>query len=204
MSTGFIVLFFILHIIFTYSVHLNGQEFYKRRIIENKTTPKVYDIGMRYLPDYSDNTYLEMGIHIISLVLPFLFGKQVRDAYFNYIPVVFLIRYLFTSLTILPKDKKCDDEKFNIWNLIIGHCYDKIFSGHFAIVNLTLMILLHYGQVDLWWAIIGNLIFGVMIIMLRYHYTVDLFVAFLVNLLVYKNDLGIERIINEMTRYIPT
>ena len=65
------------------------------------------------------------------------------------------------------------------------------------------MILLHYGEVDLWWAIIGNLIFGVMIVMLRYHYTVDLFVAFMVNLLVYKNDLGVSRIITEMTRYIP-
>lgn len=194
MNTIIIIVFFILHVIFTYSVHVNGYLFYKGREESKKTTPKVYDIGAKYLPDLSNNTYLEMAIHSISLVIPFLFGKEIRNEYFNYIPIVFLIRYLFTSLTILPKDKKCNDQEFSFMNLIVGHCYDKIFSGHFAIVNLTLLILLNYGKIQLFQATLGNLVFGVMILMLRHHYTIDLFVAFLVNLVVYQNDLGLDRI----------
>lgn len=185
------LLLFIIHIVFVTHVHSKGSEFYEQRQKLGKTTPKVYDIGVRYLPDLSHLSWLHVLSHIVLLVLPLMFGKTIFVEFVQYYTTVFLLRYLFNSITILPKDPKCDSTSLNPINFIIGHCYDKIFSGHFSVTVLLGYILYSHRIFNLTTIVLFNLINAILILVLRSHYTIDLVVAFLVVTIVYQNKLKI-------------
>lgn len=190
--TGFLFLF---NLLFVYLVHTEGSSFYKNRINKGKTSPKVYDIAAKYLPNLSHIQWLEYFAHFIVLVLPFLFGSNVRNEYFSYIPIIFFIRCFFLFITILPKEKHCDDSELTISNFVFGHCYDKIFSGHFSMITLIMLILLKFKQINILTFGFATISYGLLILMLRFHYTIDLVVAFVITILIYQNKINIDRII---------
>lgn len=194
-DTKLTILLFLLNILFVYIVHHQGSNFYNNRIKNQKIRPKVYDISLKYLPDLSHNKVLEYLAHFIVFILPFLFGSSVTNEYFGYIPILYLLRLLFISITILPKEKHCDDSKITLFNFIFGHCYDKIFSGHFVTMNLISLILLHKKKINLAIFLFMNFIYAVLILSLRFHYTIDLIVGFLITLLIYQNKININRLI---------
>ena len=184
------IIVFIINIIITSWLYREAKTFYNDRINKKKTIPKIYDVGIKYTPDLSHLKWLEYVSHFIALVLPFCFGSKIWYEYTSYIVTILLIRYMFIVLTVLPKYKGCDDKSVNITNYIIGNCYDKIFSGHFASVFLLTLILLQNGY-NLSYLVIFNIINAFIILSLRYHYTIDLVVAMLVVMLVYQNKLTI-------------
>lgn len=189
------VVFFCTNTFFLYTAHYQGSNFYNNRIKKQKTRPMIYDISCKYLPNLSSSKVLEYSAHFIAFILPFAFGAAVRNEYFSYIPILFLIRSLFISITILPKEKHCDDSKFSLSNLFFGHCYDKIFSGHFVTMNLISLILLSKNQINIITFFFMNIIYAFVILLLRFHYTIDLIVGFLITLLIYQNKLNIDRFI---------
>lgn len=190
------VILFSTNVFFQYMVHEQGSNFYNDRIQKQKTRPKVYDIGAKYLPNLSNNQNLEYLAHGLAFIFPFIFGSVVRNEYFNYIPILFLIRSLFISITILPKEKQCDDSKFKLSNLFFGHCYDKIFSGHYVTICLVSLILMNNKMINILTFIIINLSYAILILSLRFHYTIDLVVAFFVTLVVYQNKINIDSVSN--------
>ena len=107
---------------------------------------------------------------------------------------IFLVRCITIYSTILPKLDHCDVK--NIFYLcFFGGCYDKIFSGHFAVTYL-LTLLLHennYINTYVLWAI--NIINGLFIIVSRNHYTIDIVVSLFVVWLVFYNKINICRYI---------
>lgn len=177
-----------LNTIISYSVYYQGKTYYDRRMQNGKTTQKIYDIGMKYVPDKSDNKTLLLIIDLIPILLPLLIlwnSGHIKD-YYYILGNILLIRLIFTTLTILPKNKKCDDSEFTIKNAIWGHCYDKIFSGHFASVFLVVLFVYKYKIfTDRLIMILFLISYAILIISVRYNYTIDIAVAFIVTELVF-------------------
>jgi hypothetical protein len=177
-----VVCLFILNAILSYNVYRQGKAFYDSRIEQEKLTPKVFDIGMKYIPDNSHNKNLAFIINILPVILPIiLFIKTPYLTHFYYIlTYVFLLRHIFLNLTILPKNKTCKDETYSIENIFSGHCYSKIFSGHFAVMFLIALFLYKYN-IFTNTLLLGSTLFiyAIAVISLRLNYTIDIAVAIL-------------------------
>jgi hypothetical protein len=179
------VIILLLHIIFTYHVHINGKRYYNNRINNQKIKPKIYDTGFKYIPDYSNIKILEHIINIFPVVLLIIFGYNVFIKSLKLITFIIMLRWIFTSLTILPKYTKCDDSSFSFRELINGHCYDKVFSGHFATLLLVLLIAYDLNKLNMLSLVLISIIYSVLLIAIRFHYTVDIGVATIISLLIF-------------------
>jgi hypothetical protein len=177
-----IILLFFVNVLLTWNVHYQGKKFYDTRINDGKVTPKVYDIGMKYIPDISSNIKIIYLIDTISILIPLTIYLINKGVFLRFITVnlyIYTIRLVFLNLTILPKDKNCDDNSFNINNMFFGHCYDKIFSGHFAIVFLASLYLFKYRYINnILLIAFLNVVYAILIIATRSHYTVDIAVSY--------------------------
>jgi hypothetical protein len=160
-------------------------------MLRGATTPKVFDLGWKFLPDIHDNKSVQYCIDFVAYVLPVMFGPQIATQHISYMIVLMLIRSICTLVTILPKYKSCDDGIFGIKELVFGHCYDKIFSGHFASFLLLTLLLLEKGVWSLFIIAPLCIFYGILIICLRYHYTIDIIVAFFVTMYVFQNNMKI-------------
>lgn len=189
MSTLLTILFLLIfNIILSYNVHYQGKTFYDSRIQQGKVTPKVYDIGMKYIPDYSDNDMLAFITNAIPVILPIimLYKTPYLLKFYYILTYVFILRHIFLHLTILPKYKYCKDDSYTLENVFLGHCYDKIFSGHFAFMSLLALFLYKYNiYTNLWGLGAGLSIYAIFIIALRYHYTIDMAVSMLATYFVF-------------------
>ena len=144
-------------------------------------------MGIKYTPDMSRNKLLEKASHASTLVIPMLFGTALFREYAGYYAVIAMVRVVFTAVTILPKHKNCNDSEFGPLNLLTGHCYDKIFSGHFAVGVLLSLMLYDKGIVrNAPLLILLNFMNAWVILSLRFHYSIDLVVAALVATVVYQ------------------
>lgn len=180
---------YIFVLVIAFIVHLEGKTYYNSRINDNKCNPKVYDFGHKYLPNLSRNTVLPVILNIVPFI-PFVFGISFAKEYSSYFIIIFCLRVLFNLSTILPKHKDCNDGSYTLYNMLFGHCYDKVFSGHFASSVLISLLLVEKGIIpDVNVHIAFNVFYGLLILMLRWHYSIDLLVAFAVTMLVYQNKL---------------
>ncbi len=174
----------------SYNVYCMGHSFYENRKIKKKVKPKVFDIAYKYLPDMSSNKWLEWGIDVlllIPLIIIIFGGNKNINLYKHYIfsiTLVHLIRVIFISSTILPTTK--DENNYSVYNLIFGHNYDKIYSGHLATSILTFVFLYKMGIIMNIPFIIGyNFLLSLCLLLNRGHYTVDLLVAVMASYSVY-------------------
>lgn len=182
----FIIFFIVIHSLVVYSVHFNGKTFY------NNNEIKIFDISHKYLSNLSNNDFAIYLNDIIAISAPFLFGREVFFEFIEYYPVILIIRCLMNYVTILPKNKHCKDDEFGIKNLIKGHCYDKIFSGHFTITLLVALIVYNNKIITNKLPILLYLLFHIILILAtRSHYTIDVIVAFFVVTWVYNLGLKI-------------
>lgn len=164
-------------ILVSYFVYSTGKHFYASRVKNGKTNPKVFDIGHKYIPDYSNNAKIETLLNILTLLPTAFFMLKGDQQFFTYSITIQIIRLLFIFVTILPKHKTCDDEKYTLSNIFNGHCYDKIFSGHFATVVLSCLILYYTYNVPLSYLIVYMVVVAGLILATRSHYTIDMVVA---------------------------
>lgn len=172
------IVLLVVHFILVYHVHFTGKTSYDDRIKNKKINPKIYDVGHKYLPNYSQNVYLKYLTDVV-LYLPLLFGGwAVYYDYLSYSTIFYILRYITTAVTILPKEKGCPDESFGFMNLFQGHCYDKIFSGHFATSVLLSLLLYNYGIItNVVALLVYNSLMVYLILVTRSHYTVDLIIG---------------------------
>ena len=171
-----------------YMTHIHGSEFYNNRIKNKKIEPKIFDLGIKYTPDFSKRVRLSQITDIFTVILPFLFGKDILLEFIKMFALVIVVRWFFMSFTILPKNKSCNDTQTNlIDHLIRGNCYYKIFSGHFSVVFLMTLLLHDKKIISTSFLITVNILWALLIISLRYHYTVDIFTSVVVCLLIFQN-----------------
>lgn len=191
-----LLIFMVVLVVASYGVHCLGHAHYTKRIKKGKVTPKVFDMGTKVVPNLSDCPSLEWLAHLMVLIPPLAFGQGVFTEFLGYLPTLLIVRYMFNIVTILPKDKSCNADDYNWKNLALGHCYDKIFSGHFAMANLLTFILVNRGIIGVPLAISTNVLYALLILSLRFHYTVDLLVATAVTYLIYSNQLNMYQLAN--------
>jgi hypothetical protein len=176
---AFIFAAILIHVMCSYAVVYFGEQFYRDRF-EKCPRPKVFDLTHKVLPNLSNHKVLHGLYDVIAamlLVSPLVLNMTV---FYLYWFLLVAIRGLTNLVTILPKDKDCNPADYaGLKQLFLGHCYDKIYSGHFATATLF-GILLHQAypkQVSLWMVISALVLYALLILATRAHYTIDLVVS---------------------------
>lgn len=164
----------ILQVVSVYLCYYNGKTFFTDREQQGKTSPKIFDLLHKYLPDYSEKDHLGYLMNI-AIFFPLIMYPQIISQFISFMIPIMMFRYVTTNVTILPKSKNCKDENFGIFNLINGHCYDKIFSGHFACSIIISLLLYNNNLIDNVGVLaLYNVISAYLILVSRSHYTVDI------------------------------
>ena len=179
-----ILLIIIIFNIFHYLYFLNEQHYYNYYLSrQNKTNPKVYDIGHKYLPDIEKYQFI-LNFEILFIIYWLFYNSYFFIDFLILMLIIYFIRLFVIQLTVLPKMKNC-----TISNSIsiTGYCYDKIFSGHFSFFFLFTLFLFHYKHISQLYLFIVNLLYAFLIIATRAHYTVDVFVSLLISFVIFQN-----------------
>jgi hypothetical protein len=174
-------LYICMHIYFNTQVQKNGHNFYMNRVDKQKTTPKVYDVMHKLLPKDVEKEWIINYIILLSLVPLLLdFNTELLYNFVGLFLTINLIRDITVNLTILPKNTECIPDK-TLVSHILGSCYDKIFSSHFAFVYLLTLLYYSYGYISNIPVLIGmNVINALFILITRAHYTIDIVMSFFV------------------------
>jgi len=171
----------ILVIIFgsNYAVLKLGSNYYKDSGYE------LFDITHYILPDLHSYHYITDFIGLGVLIsLYFLSNETLTTEFLAKFTIIMFIRAFTTIATILPKHKICN-ETITTRSLLLGGCYDKIFSGH---TSFTLLLTLLYYRENI---INLPLLLGInatnilAILATRSHYTVDVLLAIFVTTTIY-------------------
>ncbi len=169
----------ILVIIFSnYLTNRIGEEHYRK-------TTAIYDLFHSLLPDWHDYEGLfEVVFGVILILLFFLLSGPNKVDFFTKLIIIWLIRSITISVTILPPHEKCN-VPFNHISMLSGGCHDKIFSGHTASLFLATLLLMKQRTLSIPTAVMLNAANVFFILITRGHYTVDiilaLFITYFVN-----------------------
>lgn len=150
----------------------------------NKT--ELFDMFHKILPDlhkYSDatnNIILITGI--ISLY--FFSNTNLTVEFLSKFVIIMAIRAFTIISTILPKHHACD-ETISPTSVVVGGCYDKIFSGHTAFVLLLTLLYFREHIINMPLLIGINALNILLILATRSHYTIDVLLAIFVTSSVY-------------------
>jgi hypothetical protein len=167
------------------TLDINSDVYYTNRISKNKKSQKVYDVSHLYMPDLQKYHWISDCVTLLFLV-PLIFYPSMLFEYILFFIPLFITRSIVNRLTVLPKNKSCKPSNITMF---IGGCYDKIYSGHFASVLLATLLYYKYNLINLNIIYIVNIINGILILLTRGHYTVDIYVALVTTLLFYQNNI---------------
>lgn len=189
MNLTILLLAVLAHVVSTYTVHKIGQYHYHPSKSTKRTIDKVWDVCHKSLPDMHQLEFITTAFFIVPITLVLCSSSRsdiIKDI-FVYFPLVMIIRAFMIFATILPRHKKCNSEKLTWESFFVGHCYDKIFSGHFALTLLMTLALHRYNTISTVSVVMLNLINAFLILMTRSHYTNDIVVAFFITFAIYNN-----------------
>ena len=165
-----------------------GKKFY--------ASPKyheVFDLFHSVTPDLQElkkyNDVIAMTL-IGSLIFFPAFITEALDK----ILLIMLLRAITILSTILPKYKEREDHEFKWVSFLTGHEYDKIFSGHTAVVLLITLIMYRESIVSLPLLIFINGLNITLILVTRSHYSVDIVVACMITYFVHNGNYSLFRI----------
>lgn len=180
MNTIYILLCIVIVISGQYLSLYEGKKYYYRK------RSHVYDVFHRILPEY--NTLLANTLKDFFIMIFFVFiifkDKTLLVPILETFLIVLVIRAIAINITILPKHKKCKDPDNYIEINTIGHCYDKVVSGHFAIGFIVSLYALDKRIINIESCVLFNIINALMILLTRSHYSVDILFAFIIVLYV--------------------
>lgn len=157
---------------FVFNIFVGYFISYKRshKIKQNKD--KIYDIGHEVLPNLSK--YHRIGdIALFVPIIALLFSipkwsNKNTESYFKILGLMYIFRGLCNSVTTYPSVNKC------VFKPPFGFCNDYMFSGHttFNVVSS------YFIGTPLWpiWPIFSSLF----AVASREHYTVDIFIAWII------------------------
>jgi hypothetical protein len=153
---------------------------------------KIFDLVHSNTFDMSKYTWV-INIIPLSLLAYIVFGSKqsnLLSEFFYKFLLILSIRAVIAVSTILPKHEKCE-VKYDIQFILEGGCYEKLFSGHTAIVTLlTLMFAREkYISLNTFWILNG--VNMTLIILTHAHYTADVLLGFIITYLVYDGNYNI-------------
>ena len=175
-----------------YRLENKSEVFYEDVKLKQKS--KIYDIIHQNLPSLRNLSTIVDIIPFIPLIIIFFIDLNLFYRVIGLLGTIFIVRMFIIHLTILPKDKKCDIKKSSVYS---GGCYDKVYSGHFAVVFTCLLFLYKNNYINIFTLVSLSIITALLIITSRSHYTIDIFVSFLMVIITYQNNLSVCRIIDK-------
>jgi hypothetical protein len=107
-----------------------------------------------------------------------LYYPELFDDFCNFMCGLVLIRCVFFTSTILPSSAEGAYLKSRLERILIGGCHDLIFSGHVAYCYGSLLFLRHHHFVPDFLPLYTAVLIGIVSVILRDHYTVDVLVVF--------------------------
>jgi hypothetical protein len=153
-----------------WTYHL-GKQFY--------ASPKhheVFDLFHSVTPDLQELKKYN-DVIAITLIGSLIFFPALITEVLDKILLIMLLRSITILSTILPKYKEREDREFSWASFITGHEYDKVFSGHTAVVLLITLVMYRESIVSLPLLIFINGINITLILVTRSHYSVDVVIA---------------------------
>ena len=192
MKINFLLFFipYILHVITTYYQINRAQD--NKLIDINPLRDIIHDHSI----NLSDLKYKNLDSLFVIFLLPFL-QKGSFDAliyFFKILSIIVLIRTISSSITDMPSSNpncKYHTDFNSIYSYTLGHCFDKIFSGHTA---TTLLLILCANQFNLisdsnfiYWIFIHIIYVYIGLICTRHHYSVDVFISYIITPLIYNS-----------------
>ncbi len=180
----FYVAYFIISPICKKRIYEIAQTYYK-----NYPQKRLYDLGHNLIPYSKYSNYIAEGLMVVislSILAYFILHPNIQLLYslFYLYAVLTIFRSCAFMMTLLP-----DASQVCKFHDFFGSCNDLLFSGH---TSKTLLLLLLCGHYRLFPSstILQNyyILFALMLIFIisaRNHYTIDIFFAILVTLLVY-------------------
>jgi hypothetical protein len=160
---------------------------YKIGTQQECTSKPLQDVMHDILPDWS------RYVHVRDLVLPLFFipilfieSKQsfLFDLW-NYFLIIVTLKAITIFFTFLPpSNPDCHTKKY------INHCYHQIFSGHNSLVFLLYLLYIKHST---WFTynvvlIAPVIVYSILILMTRAHYTVDILISYIIVFLIMKSD----------------
>lgn len=183
---AFLIILYTATMLINVAIQLIGRQHY------TKAPGRIWDILWEYGPDLHTYGYM---VNIIPLgLLISLFFINRGDSLLFEITVKFvlilIIRAITTISTIFPKEERCDDT-ITWYTPLNGGCYDKVFSGHTAIVTLITLIFWREKLINsgVFWIL--NITQMTTIVLTHSHFTVDVILGFIITYLVYDGKYSI-------------
>lgn len=178
-----------------YHLENKSEVFYDN--IKLKQKSKIYDVIHNNLPSTRNLMTIVDAIPFILLGVILFIDVNLFYNIMGFLVTILIFRMFIIHLTILPKDKKCDIKNTSVFT---GGCYDKVYSGHFAVIFTSLLVLYISKYIDIFTLIILSTISALLIVTSRSHYTIDIFVAFLIVIIVYQNNINFCRVIDKFVK----
>ena len=135
------------------------------------------------LPNLSNNVSIRDAILLLFLI-PFVIVKN-KISFLNELWTVFMIVVLIKAVciffTIMPSSHpRCFEKKY------VNHCFHNSISGHAGFFLLLALLYIRHGVFNEYILIFAGL-YGLLIVMTRAHYTVDVITALIVTYLLFIN-----------------
>ena len=178
-----------------YHLENKSEVFYNN--IKLKQKSKIYDVIHNNLPSMRNLSIIVEAIPFILLAFILFIDLKIFYNILGFIITIIVFRLFIIHLTILPKDKKCDIKNSSVYN---GGCYDKVYSGHFAAVFICLLILYKNKYINIFTLVFLSMVMAFLLILTRSHYTIDIFVAFFIVIIVYQNNINFCRVIDKFVK----
>jgi hypothetical protein len=155
-----------------------------------------------FLKYYNISDYV-IGFYIISLIL--FFNNHI-DVFLYQLSILYLIRSLSFSITLLPKCGKMADKSDNTGSFKIlfqyitlkdthtGHNNDLLFSGHSMFMLLYVLHLSKFYDIHILIKAILHIVSGSMSllnIVSRCHYSVDILYAYITTIFIHQNTVDL-------------
>jgi len=141
-------------------------------------TPELFDAAHSVLPDMRSSaalgfasSYLMPLVVVVCAVRAGVFAPYIRRT-----AVALIVRAVLTVVTVLPPGE-CDIERLTLSEYVQGHCYDKIPSGHFIVAGTLIWMLYTRGTLSAASAALASAAVALCILLLRWHYTIDIAVS---------------------------
>ena len=178
-----------------YIIHIL-MVFYHLEILQYNNSHKrkpLKDIIMDNCPDMRQYEYILNPLLILFLLPYFQNLKSLKSLgdVFKLGSIFIGIRVITSTVTEIPSSNpECDkiNSKLKFYHYIVGHCFDKIFSGHTSLTLLLVLIAYNNNLIKFNKYLILQILqilYAFFLIAIKGHYSVDVFLSYIIVIPIY-------------------
>ena len=151
-------------------------------------------INLQELNINLSNNNFPFNILAIIFILPFFQRNSLNaiNFFFKFFSLIVGIRTISSTITEIPSSNpKCDTikENLSLKNYILGHCFDKLFSGHTAFTLSLIFTAKKYNLISFkvyYFLVMLQILYTYFfLICTREHYSVDVFLSYIITVSIF-------------------